>query len=363
MPSDPALRCRGLRVDYGDVPGVRDLDLDVGPGEIVALLGPSGSGKSTLLHAVAGLVAPFAGEICLAGRRVADASASEPPERRDIGTVFQNFALWPHLDVLDTVAYPMRRAGRSRPRARADAAAILDLLGLGRLAHRHPAELSGGEQQRVGLARALARNAGLYLLDEPTAHLDAHLRAAFLGEVRARQRDSGAAVLYATHDAAEALALADRVALLDSGRLLQVGTPSQVYDEPVSAAAAALTGPVSVLRARVGPAGDALVAIEIGDATATVAGRASEPPRTRQVLLRPEWTSVGGPFEGRVEGAWFRGSHVDYEVRPAAGRVLVRETDAPRRAAGETLSWGIRRAWLLPDEAAEPQPSAAVAPG
>jgi ABC-type Fe3+/spermidine/putrescine transport system ATPase subunit len=136
-----------------------------------------------------------------------------------------------------------------------------------------------------------------------------------------------------------------------------------VYDEPVSAAVAALTGPVSVLRARVGPAGDALVAIEIGGATATVAGRASEPPHTRQILLRPEWTSVGGPFDGRVEAAWFRGSHVDYEVRSAAGRVLVRETDAPRRAAGETISWGIRRIWLLPDEAAEPQPSAAVAPG
>jgi iron(III) transport system ATP-binding protein len=363
VPAESALRCRGLRVDYGDVPALRHLDLDVGPGEIVALLGPSGSGKSTLLHAVAGLVAPSAGEIWLAGRRVANATASEPPERRDIGTVFQSFALWPHLDVLDTVAYPMRRAGRSRPRARADAAALLDLLGLGRLAHRRPAELSGGEQQRVGLARALARDAGLYLLDEPTAHLDAHLRAAFLGEVRARQRDSGAAVLYATHDAAEALALADRVALLDGGRLLQVGTPSQVYDEPVSAAAAALTGPVSVLRARVVRAGDALVAIEIGDATATVAGRASGPPHARQILLRPEWATVGGPFEGRIEAAWFRGSHVDYEVRSAAGPALVRETDAPRRAAGETLSWGVRRVWLPAEPAAEDQPSAAVAPG
>ena len=363
MRAEPALRCVRLRVDYGDVRAVRDLDLDVDPGEIVALLGPSGSGKSTLLHAVAGLVAPSGGEIWLAGRRVADATASEPPERRDVGTVFQNFALWPHLDVLETVAYPMRRAGSSRPQARADAAALLDLLGLGELARRRPAELSGGEQQRVGLARALARNAGLYLLDEPTAHLDAHLRAAFLGEVRARQRDSGAAVLYATHDAAEALALADRVALLTGGGLLQVGDPAQVYDEPVSAAAAALTGPVSVLNARVGPAGEALVAVEIGEATDTVTGHTSGQPHTRQVLLRPEWTSVGGPFEGRIEAAWFRGSHVDYEVRSAAGPVLVRETDMPRRDAGEPLSWGIRRIWLPDEPAAEAQPSAAVAPG
>jgi iron(III) transport system ATP-binding protein len=363
VPAEPscALRCRQLGVDYGDVPALRDLDLDVEHGEIVALLGPSGSGKSTLLHAVAGLVQLCGGEIWLAGRRVADTDASEPPERRDVGTVFQNYALWPHLDVLDTVAYPMRRAGRTRSRARADAAALLDLLGLRRLAHRRPAELSGGEQQRVGLARALARNAGLYLLDEPTAHLDTHLRAAFLGEIRARQRDSGAAVLYATHDAAEALAIADRVALIAAGRLLQTGGPYQVYDEPVSAVAARLTGPVSVLSARVGPAGDGLLYVEIGDASATVAGHAPGPARTRHVLLRPEWTIPDGPFGGRVESAWFRGPHTDYEVRSPAGAVLVRDTARTRRAGGDVMSWGIRRAWLLPD--VDPQPSAAVAPG
>jgi iron(III) transport system ATP-binding protein len=360
-----ALECRGLSVDYGDVPALRDLDLDVARGEIVALLGPSGSGKSTLLQAIAGLVHPSDGEIWLAGRRVASADANERPDRRDVGMVFQNYALWPHLNVVDTVAYPMRRAGHRRSQARAAAAGLLELLGLSSLAHRRPAELSGGEQQRVGLARALARNAGLYLLDEPTAHLDTHLRAAFQGEVRARQRESGAAVVYATHDAAEALALADRVALISRGRLLQVGRPWQVYAEPVDVTAARLTGPASVIAARVGLLGDGLLSIEIGDAatTATGTGPATPDVLDHELLLRPEWTRRSGPFTGRIDAIWFRGPHTDYEVSSPAGTVLVREPGPPRHTAGEPMSWGIERACVLPGGAAEYQPNAAVAPG
>jgi len=360
-----ALACRGLSVQYGDVTALRDLDLDVARGEIVALLGPSGSGKSTLLHAVAGLVPLSDGEILLAGLRVASAKASEPPERRDVGMVFQHYALWPHLQVIDTVAYPMRRSGQRRSQARSAAAGLLELLGLSSLAHRRPAELSGGEQQRVGLARALARDAGLYLLDEPTAHLDTHLRAAFQGEVRVRQRESGAAVVYATHDAAEALALADRVALISNGRILQVGRPWQVYAEPVDVMAARLTGPASVIVTPVGLIGDGVLHVEIGDATTTAAGTGAATPDViiRELLLRPEWTRPGGPFTGRIDAVWFRGPHTDYEVRSPAGAVLVREPGPPRHGAGERMSWGIERACVLPGGTAENQPNAAVAPG
>ncbi len=369
MRADPpaALRCCGLRVDYGNGPALHDLDLDVARGEIVALLGPSGSGKSTLLQAVAGLVQPSSGEIWLGGRRVASATTSDRPERRDVGTVFQNYALWPHLQVLDTVAYPMRRAGqRSRP-ARAAAAGLLQLLGLDALAHRRPAELSGGEQQRVGLARALARDAGLYLLDEPTAHLDAHLREAFQGEVRARQRASGAAVIYATHDASEALALADRIALISQGRLLQIGEPWQVYAEPVDATAARLTGLCAVIEARVYSVDDDTLAVDIGDVTTTVpgSGRPTRDPSRRVLMLRPEWTITPGPLAGPVVAAWFRGPHTDYELASPAGTVLVREPGPPRRVPGEQMSWGITRASVLPGAlgSAADQPSAAVAPG
>ena len=228
---------------YGTITVLDSVDLSVARGEVLALLGPSGSGKSTLLNAIAGFVPVESGEVTLGTRLVAAPNRADPPERRDMAFVFQDYGLWPHLTAVDTVAYPLRRRGVDRPTARVQAKDMLDRLGISELADRKPAELSGGEQQRVGLGRALARHAALYLFDEPTAHLDAHLRDVFLGEIAARRRETAAAAIYATHDAAEALGLADRVALLVAGRVIQAGTPQQVYAEPVSAAAAKLTGP------------------------------------------------------------------------------------------------------------------------
>jgi len=308
--------CRDVHVRYGEIAALTDMSLRVGPGEVVALLGASGSGKSTLLNVVAGLVQPSSGEIWIGGRQAAGPAHSTAPERRAVGMVFQNFALWPHLSVLDTVAYPLRRAGTPAGAARATAAGLLDQLGIAHLAERRPAEISGGEQQRVGLARALARRARLYLLDEPTAHLDTHLRTAFQESVLARQRDTGAAVLYATHDAAEALALADRVALMDSGRLLQLAPPALVYDEPVSLAAAALTGPCSVLTAgHVEPVGAGELSVDLGDGPVTVRGGQARPADGRTglpaapgvLMVRPDWVELGGPFDGRVVSVAFRG--------------------------------------------------------
>jgi len=313
------LQVEGLRVEYGEVVALRDVDLTVAAGEVLALLGPSGSGKSTLLHAVAGFLTPSEGRILLEGREVAAPGRAEPPERRDVGVVFQNYALWPHLSALDTVAYPLRRRGGSRADARREALGILDRLHVAHLARRRPAELSGGEQQRIGLARALARRASLYLFDEPTAHLDTHVRAVFLEELVSRQRAGGAAALYATHDAEEALGLADRVALLDAGRIVQTGTPVQVYSEPVDVWAARLTGAASVLDT---PAGD--------------------------VLVRPEWASLGGDERGVVAQVWFRGPHSDYLLDTAVGRLLVRQAGPPAHGVGTAVGWTLLRSWTFP---------------
>lgn len=363
-----ALRCRGVCVEYAGVSALEDVDLTVGQGEFVALLGASGSGKSTLLHAVAGLVSPVRGEIWVAGRKVAGARHSAPPERREVGMVFQNFALWPHLSVLDTVAYPLRRAGRSRSDAAAIATGLLVRLGIDQLSGRRPAELSGGEQQRVGLARALARDARLYLLDEPTAHLDTHLRAAFQDSVVERRRESGAAVVYATHDAAEALALADRVALVVDGRLIQVASPTTVYAEPVSVAAAVLTGPSSVLAADAWAAGDGLLSVDFGAGAVVVpgAGTRSGVPRRRRVLVRPDWVRAGGPLRGRITAVGFRGPHTDYDLDTGAGPIVLQQPGEPRHVAGETMCWSLDRAWVLDDPEPVPddlaQPSAVTAP-
>ena len=317
MGSEPVLELDELTVAYGPVNGLDRVSLVVRPGEVVALLGPSGSGKSTLLNAVAGFLAPTAGTIRLHQRIVADASRAEPPERRDVGVVFQNYALWPHLTAVDTVAYPLRRRGQPKAEARAEARRILSLLQIGGLADRRPAELSGGEQQRVGLARALARHASFYLFDEPTAHLDTHVRGVFLDELVARRSATGAAALYATHDAEEALGLADRVALLNRGRLVQVGTSLEVYDRPVDEWAARLTGPTSVL----------------------------DLPVEGQVLVRPGWARLGGDRSGLIEAVRFSGPHSDYQLSTDLGRLLVRHPGPPQDAVGAKVTWSLDRTW------------------
>ena len=222
----PAVSATGVVVDYGVTRAVRGVDLLVQPGETLVLLGPSGSGKTTLLYALAGFLGLTEGRIELAGQLVASGDRTVPPEKRPVAMVFQHYGLWPHLDALETVAYPMRRAGVATAEARRRAAELLEQLRIGDLAGRRPAQLSGGEQQRVGLARALARRPAVYLLDEPTAHLDGALKGELQSEMVTRLHADGAAAVHATHDVEEALAVADRVALLRDGRIVQVGEPT-----------------------------------------------------------------------------------------------------------------------------------------
>jgi iron(III) transport system ATP-binding protein len=333
MPAD-ALELRGLSVSYDGTPALADVHLRVAAGEMVALLGPSGSGKSTLLHTIAGFHPLLAGEIRLGGERVAGSDGGLPPDRREVAMVFQNYALWPHLTALDTVAYPARRRGLGKAESRREATAILERLQVGHLAHRRPAELSGGEQQRVGLGRALARHASLYLFDEPTAHLDTHVRGVFLEELLTRRRDSGAAALYATHDAEEALGVADRVVLLAAGRVVQVGTPEDVYRRPVDLWAARLTGQASVLDGPDGP-----------------------------MLVRPEWARLGGDQTAHVADVWFRGPHSDYLLETGRGRLLVRAAGPPRHRRGDTAAWSLQESWALDGpEAAIQRSSSAAGP-
>jgi ABC-type Fe3+/spermidine/putrescine transport system ATPase subunit len=351
-PTGPALRCDKLTVAYDDVAVLQGIDLNVEAGELVALLGASGSGKSTLLHAIAGLVDPSGGEIWLNGERVAGGKRNTPPEQRNVGLVFQDFALWPHIRVIDNVAYPLRRAGQSQVAARATARDLLEKLDIGHLADQRPAQLSGGEQQRVGLARALARNARLYLLDEPTAHLNTHLRAAFQEAVLARRDETGAAIVYATHDAAEALALANRVAIVDAGRLTQVGSPVNVYAEPVSARAAALTGPCSLLHAEVRRLDNRHISLDLGQGDPiAVRGGGDVDTRSRRatVVLRPDWiiARTPAPWAGHVTAVAFRGPHTDYQVESPAHSVLMRLPGPPRFALGDPLPWAPTQAWVL----------------
>ena len=223
---------------------VADVSLELASGEFFCLLGPSGSGKSTLLRLLGGYLAPTSGKVWINDHDV----TAEPPERRKTGMVFQNYALFPHLSALENVAFGLRVQGVAKKEREARAHEMLDWVGLTHDERaRHPAQLSGGQQQRVALARALAFRPSLLMLDEPFANLDRSLRERLREEMREIQRRAGTTAILVTHDRDEALALGDRVAVMDQGRLLQIGTPEQVYRTPGSVTVASFLGHRNIL--------------------------------------------------------------------------------------------------------------------
>jgi len=342
--TDPVLRCAGVGVRFGDVEALVGVDLSLAAGELMAVLGPSGSGKTTLLHAIAGFVTLDTGTIEIDGRPVAGTSTSVAPEARNVGVVFQHHALWPHLTVAQTVGFPLRRSGAPERERTAEVERLLGRLDIGHLADRRPDELSGGEQQRVSLARALARHPSVFLFDEPTAHLDAPLRRTLLDEIDDQRRLDSAATLYATHDATEALAIADRVVLLRAGRVVQVGTPLDVYEEPVDRWAADLTGAASVLDVELTSGPEGRVRLSSGGAEREI--HCTGAPVGRP-LVRPEWVRLSGPFAGTVGRVWYRGSRTEYLLDTSNGLLIVAEDGPPRAEVGDGVGWDISRAHLL----------------
>jgi iron(III) transport system ATP-binding protein len=300
---------------FGLTRAVDDVTLAVHPGELFAVLGPSGCGKTTLLRLIAGFERPDAGGVTVGGRRVADDAAWVPPERRRIGMVFQDYALFPHLSVERNVAFGCPRGDRERPRR------ALELVGLQHKADSHPHELSGGERQRVALARALAPGPDVVLLDEPFSSLDASLRADLRREVELILRDAGTSAILVTHDQEEALTLADRLALMRDGRIVQVGAPEDVYAQPAERWAAHFVGEVNVLPGVL--RGDA-VYTEIGSFDlASPAGAAARDGV--HIAVRPEQLEfrAGREPNAEVVEREFRGHDVLYRLRHAAGRTLI----------------------------------------
>ncbi|MDW5326618.1 ABC transporter ATP-binding protein [Plantactinospora sp. KLBMP9567] len=298
-----AIRLEALGKAYGPVTALREVDLDVRAGELLTLVGPSGSGKSTILRLVAGLDRPDSGRILVDGTDIAPV----PPHRRAVAMVFQDYALYPHLTVRGNLLFGMRV--RRVPRAEADrrARAAAERLGIADLLDRYPDQMSGGQRQRVALARALVREPTVYLLDEPLASLDAQLRFATRADLLAVHRDLGTTMVHVTHDQAEAMTLGDRLAVLDAGRVRQVGPPQQVYDEPADLAVAGFLGspPMNLV-----PGGGVL-----GGAPGLTVG------------VRPEDIAVDpdGPLEATVEAVEALGSEAILLTRcPDGTRLAVR---------------------------------------
>ncbi|WP_370249752.1 ABC transporter ATP-binding protein [Nocardioides sp.] len=234
----PAISLSGVTRHFGDVRAVDGVDLEIADGEFFSMLGPSGSGKTTVLRLIAGFEKPSAGRIALAGTDV----THRAPFEREVNTVFQDYALFPHMDVLDNVAYGLRVRGVGRTERRTRAREALATVRLDHLADRMPTQLSGGQRQRVALARAIVVQPRVLLLDEPLGALDLKLREQMQVELKALQRDLGITFVFVTHDQEEALTLSDRVAVFNEGRIVQLGTPQEIYEQPASAYVATFVG-------------------------------------------------------------------------------------------------------------------------
>jgi putative spermidine/putrescine transport system ATP-binding protein len=286
------IRIESLSKRYGSVRALDDVSLDIRAGEFLTLLGPSGSGKTSLLMALAGFVRPDAGRI-----RFGDAEVTlRPPHKRNIGMVFQNYALFPHMSVLENVTYPLRLRGMKLTRAEERANAVLDMMQLQGFGSRRIDQLSGGQQQRVALARAIVFEPPVLLMDEPLSALDKKLREAMQVEIRRIHERVGATTVYVTHDQREALALSDRVAVLNHGRLLQVDTPGRIYHHPETLFVADFLGdsyflPVDAAGSKVTLAGKLL----------KLASRPSPSAAGLFLVIRPEKLEV---FAGRVPEAY-----------------------------------------------------------
>jgi iron(III) transport system ATP-binding protein len=333
----PGILLKDLTKRYGeDVAAVRGLSLEVKPRELVALLGPSGCGKTTTLRLVAGFLQPDAGEIWVGEQCLSSPASVVPPERRRMAMIFQSYALWPHMTVAQNVAYGLRfRGGLSRDERQRRVREMLNIVQLGGFESRYPGELSGGQQQRVAVARALVIEPEILLLDEPLSNLDANLREEMRFEIRRLHEHFGITTLYVTHDQAEAMVISDRIAVLERGRVVQVGTARELFEQPRSRFVAAFVGRTNLIQATAAGR-DTIVQ---GGFRLRVAAADLKPGTSVAVSLRPHAITLrpvasrseGGTnlLRGRIERATYLGDAVDYEVTIEASDVRLRVTTLP----------------------------------
>jgi iron(III) transport system ATP-binding protein len=322
---------RGLTKRYGDAVALDGVSLEIAHGQLVCLLGPSGCGKTTALRLVAGFMEPTAGEILLGDRVVSAPGRALPPEQRNVSMVFQSYALWPHMTVAQNVAYGLELRKLDRATIAKKVAAILATAKLGELAERYPAELSGGQQQRVSLARALVVEPDTLLLDEPLSNLDANLREEMRFEVRRMHDAFRYTTIYVTHDQSEAMTTADLIAVMNAGRIEQLGTPREVYDQPRSEFVARFLGGSNIIRGKaIDRSSVSFAGSTLECRGANLAPGADVPISIRQhdISIAAHKPAHGNAVEGTVARNIFLGATRDYIVEVKDGTQL-RITAAP----------------------------------
>jgi ABC-type Fe3+/spermidine/putrescine transport system ATPase subunit len=349
------LRIRNLYKAFGPVLAVENLNLDIEEGEFFTLLGASGCGKTTTLRSIGGLEKPDEGEIYLGERCLVSQRQGTfvNPEKREMGMVFQSYALWPHMTVFENVAYPLKLRWEKKPVIREKVYAALDLVGLKGLEDRPAPALSGGQQQRVALARALVFSPRVLLLDEPLSNLDARLRDEMRQELKALQRRVGVTMVFVTHDQIEALSLSDRIAIMQRGHLLQVGTPEEVYHRPRTAMVRDFLGKIFSLPGRIVEAGDKVVRVAVhgcvsGLTVPTLDAGSPDAFKVGQevlVAIRPEKVSIwrsdpngkSNLIQATLETVHFLGDRYEYTVKIGDQTRLLILPVAETHRAGENI--------------------------
>ncbi len=341
---------RNVKKCFGDTVVLRDFTQEFREGEFITLLGPSGCGKTTMLRMIAGFEKPTQGEIAIGEQVVSSKKVFIPPEKRDIGMVFQSYAVWPHMTVFDNVAYPLRIKKLPKGEVEHRVEALLQVVHLGRYAQRMPGQLSGGQQQRVALARALVMNPRLLLLDEPLSNLDAKLREGMRYEIKEIQRELGITVVYVTHDQTEAMAMSDRIVVINRGVIQQVGTPQEIYRTPANQFVADFVGRVDFLRG----------AVRGGRIQLTGLGQSLryDGPCTGEVVVavRPESLSLARPGEGQLTGSivnkYYLGdiSDLRVDVGGAVIRLIAPPEICDTMERGAQVALGIREFLVFPDD-------------
>ena len=324
------LSLQNLSLAYGNSVAVKDLNLDIRKGELLALLGPSGCGKTTTMRAIAGLMPVAAGRIDLDGVDITRVSAN----KRAVGLVFQSYALFPHLTVYENVAFGLKLKGMKGSALDDKVSSGLKSVGLSAFASRKPAELSGGQQQRVALARSMVMDPKVLLLDEPLSNLDARLRLEMRTELQRVQKATGVTMIFVTHDQVEALALADRIVVMKNGAIEQIGTPEEIYNAPVSSFVADFVGFENIFRLEGG-------LLKTDNGSIPLSGQV---PSTAGLAWRPRMVTLGsGPFEGTVRGTSFAGNAREYLLDTPLGPIKA-EVDAalPVQDIGTPLAFDLQ---------------------
>ena len=345
-----SITIKNLTKSYGSVQVLKEFNEVFNDGEFITLLGPSGCGKTTMLRTIAGFETPTTGEIYIGDRLVSGGKTFVPPEKRDIGMVFQSYAVWPHMNVFDNVAYPLQIKRRPKAEIKQKVEHVLSIVHLSQYAQRLPNQLSGGQQQRVALARALVAEPKVLLLDEPLSNLDAKLRESMRFEIKEIAKELGITVVYVTHDQTEAMAMSDRIFLINNGIVQQSGTPDEIYNRPANQFVADFLGKVEFFK---GVAADGQ--ITIGDWKQSIAYPAMERQGQVEVAIRPEnirMSKTEGTVRGVIETMYYLGDVNDCRVRVGDGlvRVIAEGYSHKEYAVGDEVLLNVREFIVFDDD-------------